>query len=68
MKIRSVDAAWLHCPLPASTQHVSDFGRIAAFDAVLEPKLRGAQALAELQDSDKAVFYVEVIGDGHVVE
>ncbi len=35
MKIRSVDAAWLHCPLDAAKQHVSDFGRIAAFDAVL---------------------------------
>lgn len=35
MKIRAVDAAWLHVPLPADKQHVSDFGRIAAFDAVL---------------------------------
>lgn len=35
MKIRAVDAAWLHCPLGAQQQHVSDFGRIAAFDAVL---------------------------------
>ena len=35
MKIRSVDAAWVHCPLDAAKQHVSDFGRIAAFDAVL---------------------------------
>lgn len=35
MKIRAVDAAWLHCPLEAQKQHVSDFGRIAAFDAVL---------------------------------
>lgn len=35
MKIRSVDAVWLHCPLDAARQHVSDFGRIAAFDAVL---------------------------------
>ncbi len=35
MKIRSVDAAWMHCPLEATKQHVSDFGRIAAFDAVL---------------------------------
>ena len=35
MKIRAVDAVWLHVPLPADKQHVSDFGRIAAFDAVL---------------------------------
>lgn len=35
MKIRSVDAVWLHCPLEAKVQHVSDFGRITAFDAVL---------------------------------
>ncbi len=35
MKIRDVDAAWLHCPLPDDRQHVSDFGRIAAFDTVL---------------------------------
>ncbi len=35
MKIRSVDAVWLHCPLEAQKQHVSDFGRITAFDAVL---------------------------------
>jgi D-galactarolactone cycloisomerase len=35
VKIRSVDAAWVHCPLDAARQHVSDFGRIAAFDAVL---------------------------------
>ncbi|MCA8949255.1 MAG: mandelate racemase/muconate lactonizing enzyme family protein [Planctomycetes bacterium] len=35
MKIRSVDAVWLHCELPPASQHVSDFGRIAAFDAVL---------------------------------
>ena len=35
MNIRSVDAAWLHCPLDPSVQHVSDFGRLTAFDAVL---------------------------------
>jgi len=35
VKIRAVDAVWLHVPLPAEKQHVSDFGRIAAFDAVL---------------------------------
>lgn len=35
MKITSVEAAWLHVPLPAEKQHRSDFGRIAAFDGVL---------------------------------
>ncbi|MFK7743146.1 MAG: mandelate racemase/muconate lactonizing enzyme family protein [Planctomycetota bacterium] len=35
MKIQSVEAAWLHCPLSAAQQHVSDFGRLKAFDAVL---------------------------------
>ena len=35
MKIHSVEAAWLHVPLPVEKQHSSDFGRISAFDAVL---------------------------------
>ncbi len=35
MKIESIEARWLHCPLDESRQHTSDFGRIAAFDAVL---------------------------------
>lgn len=35
MKIHSVEAAWLHVPLPAEQRHRSDFGRIAAFDGVL---------------------------------
>lgn len=35
MKIRDVEAVWLHCPLPESKQHVSDFGRMTAFDGVL---------------------------------
>lgn len=35
MKIHSIEAAWLHVPLPAATQHTSDFGRITAFDGVL---------------------------------
>ncbi|MFN0205633.1 MAG: mandelate racemase/muconate lactonizing enzyme family protein [Planctomycetota bacterium] len=35
MKIISVDASWLHCPLPPERQHTSDFGRISAFDSVL---------------------------------
>ncbi len=35
MKIREVEAVWLHCPLEAAVQHVSDFGRIRSFDSVL---------------------------------
>lgn len=35
MKIRSVEARWLHVPIPAEQQHVSDFGRVASFDSVL---------------------------------
>jgi L-alanine-DL-glutamate epimerase-like enolase superfamily enzyme len=35
LKIHSVDAVWLHVPLPAEKQHRSDFGRISAFDGVL---------------------------------
>ena len=35
MKIRSVQARWLHVPIPYEQQHVSDFGRIDSFDSVL---------------------------------
>jgi L-alanine-DL-glutamate epimerase-like enolase superfamily enzyme len=35
MRIRDVDAVWLHCPIPFDQQHVSDFGRIASFDMTL---------------------------------
>jgi len=35
MKIRDVDAVWLHCPLPEAKQHTSDFGRMTAFDSVI---------------------------------
>ena len=35
MKITSIDAIWLHCPIPYEQQHVSDFGRLASFDCVL---------------------------------
>jgi D-galactarolactone cycloisomerase len=35
MKIRDIDAVWLHCPLPEPKQHTSDFGRITAFDGVI---------------------------------
>jgi L-alanine-DL-glutamate epimerase-like enolase superfamily enzyme len=35
MKIKLVEARWLHVPIPYEKQHVSDFGRIASFDSVL---------------------------------
>ncbi|MDS1140451.1 mandelate racemase/muconate lactonizing enzyme family protein [Pusillimonas sp. SM2304] len=35
MKIKSIHAVWLHVPIPYEKQHVSDFGRVASFDAVL---------------------------------
>jgi D-galactarolactone cycloisomerase len=35
MIITDVDAVWLHCPIPYERQHVSDYGRIASFDATL---------------------------------
>lgn len=35
MRIVDVDAVWLHCPIPYERQHVSDYGRIASFDATL---------------------------------
>lgn len=34
-KIAEVRAQWIHCPLRPEQQHRSDFGQIAAFDAVL---------------------------------
>ena len=36
MKIRNVQATWLHIPIPEAQQTVvSDFGRMASFDSVL---------------------------------
>src|SRR5207247_1600524 len=35
MKITSVQATWVHVPIPFERQHVSDFGRIASFDSVV---------------------------------
>ena len=35
MKIRNVRARWIQCPIPVEQQHVSDFGRIASFDAAI---------------------------------
>src|SRR6202049_1307577 len=35
MKIRSVDAYWVHIPIPSERQHTSDFGRTTSFDATL---------------------------------
>lgn len=35
MKVREVEAVWLHCPIPPERQHVSDFGRVESFDMAL---------------------------------
>ncbi|RJQ58761.1 MAG: mandelate racemase/muconate lactonizing enzyme family protein [Desulfobacteraceae bacterium] len=35
MKIKSIEAKWIHVPIPEKQQHVSDFGRIASFDSTL---------------------------------
>jgi len=35
MKITSVTARWLRCPIPENRQHVSDFGRQTSFDMTL---------------------------------
>jgi L-alanine-DL-glutamate epimerase-like enolase superfamily enzyme len=35
MRIKSVEAIWLHVPIPEKQQHVSDFGRVASFDSTL---------------------------------
>jgi L-alanine-DL-glutamate epimerase-like enolase superfamily enzyme len=35
MRILSVQAIWLHVPIPPERQHTTDFGRIASFDSTL---------------------------------
>jgi L-alanine-DL-glutamate epimerase-like enolase superfamily enzyme len=35
MKINSVEAFWVHIPIPPDRQHVSDFGRTLSFDGTL---------------------------------
>src|SRR5262249_18977953 len=35
MKITSVQATWVHVPIPYERQHVSVFGRVGSFDSVL---------------------------------
>src|ERR1044071_10253539 len=35
MKIKSVEAYWVHIPIPHERQHVSDFGRTLSFDGTL---------------------------------
>ncbi len=35
MKIKSIDASWLHVPIPEERQHTSDFGLHTAFDTAL---------------------------------
>lgn len=54
MKISSIEAVWLHCPLDTAKQHVSDFGRIAAFDMVLVT-VRTASGLVGYGEAKPAV-------------
>jgi len=35
MKIKKIEAKWIHVPIPEAQQHVSDFGKIASFDSTL---------------------------------
>jgi L-alanine-DL-glutamate epimerase-like enolase superfamily enzyme len=35
MKIKSVEASWVHIPIPPERQHTSDFGRTLSFDGTL---------------------------------
>lgn len=35
MKIKNIEARWIHVPIPEAQQHVSDFGRIKSFDSTL---------------------------------
>src|SRR5205823_9649698 len=35
MKIKSVNAYWVHIPIPPDKQHTSDFGRTLSFDGTL---------------------------------
>src|SRR5437868_8145460 len=35
MKIKSVEAFWVHVPIPPERQHTSDFGRTLSFDGTL---------------------------------
>src|SRR3954469_4509383 len=35
MRIKSVEARWVHIPIPPERQHVSDFGRTLSFDGTL---------------------------------
>ena len=35
MKIKSVEAFWVHVPIPPERQHTSDFGRSTSFDATI---------------------------------
>src|ERR1051325_1285232 len=35
MKIKSVQAYWVHIPIPHDRQHVSDYGRTLSFDGTI---------------------------------
>ena len=54
MKIDSIEAAWLHVPLPAEKQHRSDFGQLRTFDGVLVT-VRTADGLVGYGEAKPAV-------------
>lgn len=35
MKIKNIEAKWIHVPIPEEQQHVSDYGKIKSFDSTL---------------------------------
>jgi hypothetical protein len=47
MKIQSVEAYWVHIPIPPEKQHTSDFGRMTSFDATLVRRL--VQSAADMR-------------------
>jgi len=49
MKIKKIEATWLHVPIPVAQQHVSDFGVSDAFDTTL----------VRIETEDGAVGYGE---------
>jgi len=54
VKIDSIEAAWLHVPLPAEKQHRSDFGQLRTFDGVLVT-VRTADGLVGYGEAKPAV-------------
>ena len=48
MRIKSVQATWLHVPIPEKQQHVSDFGKVSSFDCTLVPLPTANTTVVEL--------------------